>query len=54
MFHAAAVICQLSIESGKMKLFDVDYDDTQSHLILIHTPSFFSASILNTSIAIKY
>ena len=30
MFHVVAVICQLcqlSIESSKMNLFDVDYDD---------------------------
>ena len=27
MFHAVAVIFQLSIEIHEMKLFDVDYDD---------------------------
>lgn len=28
MFRSVAVICQLSIENGETKLFDVDYDDT--------------------------
>ena len=49
MFCTVAVICQLSIESSEMKLFDVIFALANNN-----NPQFFSTSLLNTSVTIKY
>ena len=49
MFCTVAVICQLSIESSEMKLFDVIFALANNN-----NPQFFSTSLLNTGVANKY